>query len=116
MVCSDWMEQQFQLNAVMTGKTSRFWYSSLCELWEASFLLSISTDLGILLWMNVFFSFLREYNVDGIPVRPTWIPFVSRTFAEDQIDFDLRLMTGMERMTLMRHLSFQMNYLRCLGL
>lgn len=37
--------------------------------------------------------------MDSISVRPTWIPFVSRAFAEDQIDFNLRLMTGMERMT-----------------
>ncbi|XP_039998624.1 zona pellucida sperm-binding protein 3b [Xiphias gladius] len=35
----------------------------------------------------------KEYAVDSISLHPTWVPFVSRTSAEDQIDFSLRLMT-----------------------
>lgn len=49
--------------------------------------------------------------MDGIAVDPTWIPFVSRVSAEDQIDFNLRLMTGIERMTLIEHFSFQINFM-----
>ncbi|XP_026229444.1 zona pellucida sperm-binding protein 3-like [Anabas testudineus] len=34
----------------------------------------------------------KRYAVNGISVRPTWIPFVSRASAGDQINFNLRLM------------------------
>lgn len=32
--------------------------------------------------------------MDGISLQPTCLPFVSRTSAEGQIDFNLLLMTG----------------------
>ncbi|XP_040911471.1 zona pellucida sperm-binding protein 3-like [Toxotes jaculatrix] len=35
----------------------------------------------------------KKYAVDSISLHPTWVPFVSRTSAEDQIDFKLQLMT-----------------------
>ncbi|XP_071347982.1 zona pellucida sperm-binding protein 3-like [Trachinotus anak] len=35
----------------------------------------------------------KKYAVDSISLHPTWAPFVSRTSSEDQIDFNLRLMT-----------------------
>nr|XP_019960496.1 PREDICTED: zona pellucida sperm-binding protein 3-like [Paralichthys olivaceus] len=35
----------------------------------------------------------KRYAVDGISLQPTWIPLVSTTSAEDQIDFNLRIMT-----------------------
>ncbi|XP_026169181.1 zona pellucida sperm-binding protein 3-like [Mastacembelus armatus] len=35
----------------------------------------------------------RRYAVNGVSLRPTWVPFVSRASAEDLIDFDMRLMT-----------------------
>ncbi|KAM4605271.1 zona pellucida sperm-binding protein 3b [Polymixia lowei] len=37
--------------------------------------------------------YAKRYAVDGIALRPTWIPYVSRATAEDIIDFNLRLMT-----------------------
>ncbi|XP_041805693.1 zona pellucida sperm-binding protein 3-like [Chelmon rostratus] len=35
----------------------------------------------------------KRYAVDGISLHPTWVPLVSRASAEDQIDFNLQLMT-----------------------
>uniref|UniRef100_A0A3B5ACX0 Zona pellucida sperm-binding protein 3 n=1 Tax=Stegastes partitus TaxID=144197 RepID=A0A3B5ACX0_9TELE len=35
----------------------------------------------------------KKYSVDGVSLHPTWIPFVSRTAADNQIDFSLLLMT-----------------------
>ncbi|XP_035026552.2 zona pellucida sperm-binding protein 3 [Hippoglossus stenolepis] len=35
----------------------------------------------------------KRYALDGISLQPTWIPLVSTTTAEDQIDFNLRIMT-----------------------
>ncbi|XP_056246356.1 zona pellucida sperm-binding protein 3-like [Seriola aureovittata] len=35
----------------------------------------------------------KKYAVDIVSLHPTWVPFVSRISAEDQIDFNLRLMT-----------------------
>lgn len=34
--------------------------------------------------------------MDGISLHPTWVPLVSRASAEDQIDFNLQLMTGIK--------------------
>uniref|UniRef100_A0A8C7YCW1 Zona pellucida sperm-binding protein 3 n=1 Tax=Oryzias sinensis TaxID=183150 RepID=A0A8C7YCW1_9TELE len=36
----------------------------------------------------------RRYSVDGISLESTWVPSVSTTSVNDQIDFDLKLMTG----------------------
>uniref|UniRef100_A0A667WQG1 Zona pellucida sperm-binding protein 3 n=1 Tax=Myripristis murdjan TaxID=586833 RepID=A0A667WQG1_9TELE len=35
----------------------------------------------------------KKYAMDGIALQPTWVPFGSTATAEDQIDFNLRLMT-----------------------
>ncbi|KAG7229305.1 hypothetical protein INR49_012963, partial [Caranx melampygus] len=35
----------------------------------------------------------KKYAVDSIFLHPTWLPYVSSMSAEDQIDFNLRLMT-----------------------
>ncbi|XP_070775597.1 zona pellucida sperm-binding protein 3-like [Enoplosus armatus] len=35
----------------------------------------------------------KKYAVDGISLHPTWVPFVSMASADDQIDFNLLLMT-----------------------
>lgn len=36
----------------------------------------------------------RKYEVDGISLRPTWVPHVAKATANSQIDFTLQLMTG----------------------
>lgn len=36
----------------------------------------------------------KFYPVDGLPLLPTWVPFVQRVTAENQMEFSLRLMTG----------------------
>ncbi|XP_065810101.1 zona pellucida sperm-binding protein 3 isoform X1 [Labrus bergylta] len=35
----------------------------------------------------------KKYAVDGVSLHPSWVPFVSRASAEDQINFNLLLMT-----------------------
>ncbi|XP_061588220.1 zona pellucida sperm-binding protein 3-like [Cololabis saira] len=35
----------------------------------------------------------KRYSVDGISLNPTWVPFVSTTSVDDQIDFNLQIMT-----------------------
>ncbi|CAJ1072194.1 zona pellucida sperm-binding protein 3-like [Xyrichtys novacula] len=35
----------------------------------------------------------KKYAVGGVSLQPTWVPFVSKALAENQIDFNLLLMT-----------------------
>lgn len=49
--------------------------------------------------------------MNGISVRPTWIPFVSRASAGDQINFNLRLMAGIV-MTLKENLSLPIDFMQ----
>lgn len=39
-------------------------------------------------------SLCRRYSLSGISLDPNWIPLVSITSAENQLQFDLQLMTG----------------------
>ncbi|XP_051809637.1 zona pellucida sperm-binding protein 3-like [Acanthochromis polyacanthus] len=48
----------------------------------------------------------KKYSVDGMSVHPTWVPFVSMTAAEDQIDFSLLLMTDDWRFERGSHIYF----------
>ncbi|XP_034559411.1 zona pellucida sperm-binding protein 3-like [Notolabrus celidotus] len=56
----------------------------------------------------------KKYAVSGISLQPTWVPFVSRASAENQIDFSLQLMTddwqferGSNSFFLGDHINFQ---------
>lgn len=52
--------------------------------------------IALKLWENKWLKsfFFRRYSLDGIPLRPTWLPLVSILSAEDRIDFNLLLTTG----------------------
>lgn len=39
----------------------------------------------------------RRYAVDGISLHPAWVPSVSEDAAEDKINFNLLLMTGIKK-------------------
>lgn len=37
---------------------------------------------------------VRRFDLDSIPVMPTWVPYMSTRADQGQLEFSLRLMTG----------------------
>lgn len=112
MLYLDWMEQLFQLNVIMKSKFCTFWLLPEPASWiliRFYFCIRLLGHLNsaknqILKYCCNSLCVFRKYAVDGISLHPTWVPFVSRASAEDQIDFSLLLMTGIKKMALMAHL------------
>lgn len=80
------MQQQFQLNAIMTGE-----YMNTAVMILFYFVIVINNHLKS---CHGLCFILRKYSVDSFSLQPTWVPLVSMTTAENRLYFTLKLMTG----------------------
>lgn len=99
------MQQQFQLNAIMTGE-----YMNTAVMILFYFVIVINNHLKS---CHGLCFILRKYSVDSFSLQPTWVPLVSMTTAENRLYFTLKLMTGTLVVFFFRHFLFNGFFFNC---